>query len=306
MLQAMTPAMLPPAKRRNSHIDMIRHCWHRSDGQPAWIMGVLNCTPDSFSDGGSFFDADCAIAHGLAMWRQGAALIDVGGESTRPGAAMVLEAEELCRVVPVIQALVAQGCRVSVDTMKAEVMRQAIAAGASMINDVSALRFDAASLEVVADSGVDVCLMHMQGMPDTMQQAPHYDDVIDEVSAFFEQRLQACAQAGVEMSSVLLDPGIGFGKRLEDNLALIANLSCFKERFGLPILLGVSRKSFIQAVTGSKVEERELETAVAGGIGIFAGADGVRVHDVALQRRAVLMASAIASHHLQPDCEQLS
>ena len=306
MWRRVMPAMWHPAKRRNSRIDMTHSSWHRQDGQSAWIMGVLNCTPDSFSDGGSFFDHASAVRHGLSMWQQGASLIDVGGESTRPGAAAVSPEEELRRVLPVIRELVAQGCRVSIDTMKAEVMAQAIAAGACMVNDVSALRFDAESLACVAEAGVEVCLMHMQGMPATMQQAPHYDDVVDEVSAFFERRLQACQQAGIDPASVLLDPGIGFGKRLQDNLTLIANLHHFKRRFGLPILLGVSRKSFIQEITGSAVDERELETAVAGGIGIFAGADGVRVHDVALQKRAVLMASAIASHRLQPDSKQLS
>jgi len=292
--------------RQNSRIDMTDSCWHRQDGQPAWIMGVLNCTPDSFSDGGTFFDQGSAIRHGLQMWHQGASLIDVGGESTRPGAVSVSVDEELRRVVPVIRELAAQGCKVSVDTMKAEVMKQAVAAGACMVNDVSALRFDEDSLDCVAETGVNVCLMHMQGMPETMQQAPHYDDVVDEVSAFFEQRLEACCQAGIDAASLLLDPGIGFGKRPEDNLTLIANLDRFRSRFGLPLLLGVSRKSFIQTVTGSPVADRELETAVADGIGIFAGADGVRVHDVALQKRAVLMASAIASHRLQPDLKQLS
>ncbi|RMH62345.1 MAG: dihydropteroate synthase [Zetaproteobacteria bacterium] len=279
---------------------MTRSRWWRKAGSPAWIMGVLNCTPDSFSDGGNYFDVDRAIAHGLAMWEQGAEIIDVGGESTRPGAEPVPVEDELRRVLPVVRALVAHGCRVSVDTMKAEVMARAIEAGACMINDVSALRFDAASLAVVADAGVDVCLMHMQGTPRTMQRAPHYDDVLGEVASFFAQRIDACLAAGMEPSAILLDPGIGFGKRLEDNLCLIANLGYFRSRFEMPVLLGVSRKSFIHALTGAEVHDRELETAVAGGIGVFDGADGLRVHDVALQRRAARVAAALADHRLQP------
>jgi len=298
--------MAQPAKRPSSRADMARSRWWRTSGESAWIMGVLNCTPDSFSDGGNYVDHVRAVEHGLKLWAQGAAIIDVGGESTRPGATPVAVEQELRRVVPVVRALAEQGCRVSIDTMKAEVMAAAIEAGACMVNDVSALRFDASSLSVVADAGVDVCLMHMQGMPQTMQRAPHYRDVVEELVQFFEQRIEACLKAGIAESSILLDPGIGFGKRLADNLALIANLDRFRARFTMPLLLGVSRKSFIQALTGSPVHDRELETAVAGGIGIFAGADGVRVHDVALQMRAVRVASALADHRLQRQGEALS
>jgi len=258
------------------------------------MMGVLNCTPDSFSDGGSFLDVDAAIAHALAMQQAGAAIIDVGGESTRPGAAQVSEQEELARVIPVVRALSLAGCPVSLDTMKAEVMRQGIAAGATLINDVSALRFDAASMAVVAAAGVDVCLMHMQGEPDSMQTNPHYADVVDEVCAFFQQRITACTQAGIAESTIVLDPGIGFGKRLEDNLALIRGIDLIKQRFGMPLLLGVSRKSFLGLLTGSDVSDRELETAVAGAMGIAFGADILRVHDITLQKRAVRVASALS------------
>ncbi len=268
--------------------------WHRPAGGDAWIMGVLNCTPDSFSDGGLHADAERAVAHGLAMWRDGAALIDVGGESTRPGAAAVPEDEELARVLPVVRALAAAGCRVSIDTRKAAVMRAAVAAGACMINDVSALRHDPASLEVAAGCDADVCLMHMLGTPETMQRDPRYRDVLDEVCAFFDERIRACVAAGIAEDRLLLDPGIGFGKRLEHNLALIAGIDRLKARFGLPVLLGLSRKSFIGEVTGAPVGDRELETAVADAIGIVRGADIVRVHDVALQRRAVRLASRLA------------
>ena len=259
-----------------------------------WIMGVLNCTPDSFSDGGSFFNIEHAVQHGLHMFEQGAAIIDVGGESTRPGSEKVSLQEELARVIPVIKALTERGCIVSADTMKAEVMRQAIDAGASFINDVSALTHDVDSLAVIADSDVDVCLMHMQGRPKTMQDQPHYRDVIDDVSAFFSQRIETCLQAGIKSSAITLDPGIGFGKRLEDNTALIQGIHHFKKNFDMPILLGVSRKSFLGQLTNSPVNDREIETAVAGGIGIANGADILRVHDVSLQRRAMQVASALS------------
>jgi len=268
--------------------------WQRPTDGDSWIMGVLNCTPDSFSDGGSFFDVDKAVAHGLAMQEAGAAIIDVGGESTRPGSKPVPLEQELLRVLPVVQALVDAGCNVSVDTMKAEVMAQAVAAGASMVNDVSALSHDEKSLHVVAESGVDVCLMHMQGNPEMMQDSPRYANVVDEVASFFEQRIEACLQAGIKEHAILIDPGIGFGKRLEDNLALIQATAEFKRRFAMPLLLGLSRKSFIAQLTGAPVEDREIETAVAGGIGISQGADILRVHDVPLQARAIRVASALS------------
>jgi len=267
--------------------------WHRPENADVRIMGVLNCTPDSFSDGGNYLDIDAAVRHGLSMQQAGAAIIDVGGESSRPGAATVSLEDELARVIPVVHALSQAGCPVSLDTMKAEVMRQGIAAGASLINDVSALRFDAESISVVAGAGVDVCLMHMQGDPDSMQTNPHYADVVDDVCAFFQQRITACTEAGIAESAILLDPGIGFGKRLEDNLALIRGLGLIKQRFGVPVLLGVSRKSFLGLLTGSDVSDRELETAVAGAMGIAFGADMLRVHDVTLQKRAVQVASAV-------------
>jgi len=271
--------------------------WLRQAGKPAWIMGVLNCTPDSFSDGGQFVDVDKAVQHGLAMRHAGATMIDVGGESTRPGAKAVGEDEELRRVMPVIEALVEQGCKISIDTRHAIVMEKAVQAGACMINDVSALLFDDKSLDVAVhatkDAAVSVCLMHMKGTPETMQQSPKYHDVLSDVLVFFEDCIERCVSSGLEKSSLLLDPGIGFGKSVEDNLVLIANIGVLKERFGLPILLGVSRKSFIGSLTGARVDERELETAAAGSIGIFQGADAVRVHDVASQYRACQVASAL-------------
>ncbi len=288
--------------------------WLRSEGERAWIMGVLNCTPDSFSDGGKFteepvdpavdqttnqtINVDTAVRHALAMHEQGAAIIDVGGESTRPGSASVALAEELKRVVPVIEALAAREVTLSIDTTKAEVMRQAIGAGASMVNDVTALRGDADSLSVVAETGVDVCLMHMQGVPETMQKSPVYRNLLDEITLFFESRIKACLKAGISEASLLIDPGIGFGKRLEDNLLLIANVEVLKRRFGLPLLMGVSRKSFLGEITGSDVNSREVETAAAVSIAAFAGSDLLRVHDVETQRRAVDVASALRDAYL--------
>ncbi|OIO68811.1 MAG: dihydropteroate synthase [Zetaproteobacteria bacterium CG_4_9_14_3_um_filter_49_83] len=276
--------------------------WLCKAGQPAWIMGVLNCTPDSFSDGGVFFQGDenasafhvdAAIAHAVHLRQQGADLIDVGGESTRPGAMPVSVGEELRRVVPVIQGLVGAGCQVSVDTMKAEVMHRSVLAGASMINDVSALSHDPASLEVAAGFDVDICLMHMQGSPATMQKNPQYTDVVDDVCHFFSERLEACAGAGVDEQRLLLDPGIGFGKRFEDNLALIAGLPRLKQEFGLPVLMGVSRKSFLGAITHAVVDDREIETAAAVSACVMLGADMLRVHDVARQLKAVRVASVL-------------
>lgn len=259
-------------------------------------MGVLNCTPDSFSDGTQDCDVESLLIRAKRMIAHGANLIDVGGESTRPNAKPVSVDEELSRVMPIIYALVNEGVCVSIDTMKAQVMAEAIAAGATLVNDVSALQLDAASLKVVASSGVDVCLMHMKGNPQNMQSNPEYQDVLAEVMHFFEQRIAACLAAGIQASSILLDPGIGFGKRLEDNLQLIANLNLIKEKFGLPVLLGASRKSFLGLMTDSDVQQREIETAVASSVGIFAGADMVRVHDCESQLKAVLVASCLADY----------
>ncbi len=282
--------------------------WLRTAGEPAWIMGVLNCTPDSFSDGGNFvvdtvnagagIDINAAVQHALMMRDQGAVMIDVGGESTRPGANPVSVDEELARVMPVIRALSSYNVNISIDTTKAEVMRQAVAAGASMINDVSALSDDPDALSVVADTGVDVCLMHKQGMPKTMQDNPAYRDVVSEVKDYLGMRIEACLQAGISETSILIDPGIGFGKRLGDNLALIASIEAFKRAFGLPVLMGVSRKSFLGMITGSDAQAREIETAAAVSACIFNGCDGVRVHDVASQSKAVAVGSALRDAHL--------
>ncbi len=266
--------------------------WHCPAGGCAWLMGVLNCTPDSFSDGGRYPDVDAAVQHGLDMWRKGAAIIDVGGESTRPGAESVPPGEELERVLPVIRALAAAGVFVSVDSSKAGVIRQAVAAGARMVNDVTALRADAGSLPAVLESGVDVCLMHMQGTPRSMQKHPHYHDVVSEVETFFEARIETCLRAGVKQGAIVLDPGIGFGKRPQDNLALLAAIPRLKQ-LGFPVLIGLSRKSFLGAITGAPVGDREVETVAADSVAAFSGADVLRVHNVDTHMRAIKVTAAI-------------
>ena len=277
--------------------------WHRVSGQTAWIMGVLNCTPDSFSDGGKFvrdqLNIDAALQHALAMAEAGASIIDVGGESTRPGAHAVPMDVEIARTVPVIEQLSKHGITTSIDTMKAEVMRRAIDAGATMVNDVMALTGDQESLSVVAEAGVDVCLMHMQGTPETMQQKPEYRNVVADVCDYLKQRLEACLKAGVAESSIIVDPGIGFGKRLEDNLDLIASIETLKSTLGVPVLMGVSRKSFLGAITGADVDAREVETAAAVSICAYAGADILRVHDVETQLRAAAVGSRLRDAFLR-------
>ncbi len=271
--------------------------WFAPSDAHAWIMGVLNCTPDSFSDGGKHVHLDDALKHAENMRNAGAAIIDVGGESTRPGSGPVSEAEELRRVIPVIKKLSKKNIPVSIDTCKAEVMRQATRAGACMVNDVTALTGDAQAVHVVAESGVDVCLMHMRGTPASMQHDVQYDDVVDEVLAFLEARVAVCTAAGIGEERIILDPGIGFGKRLQDNLDLIAAIPRLRA-LGFPVLMGVSRKSFLGELTGSQVADREPETTAAVTACILNGADGLRVHDVATQARAIKVAASLrqASH----------
>jgi dihydropteroate synthase len=258
------------------------------------IAGIVNITPDSFSDGGDFFDPARAIAHGLALVEQGADLLDVGGESTRPGAAEVSAEDEIARVVPVIAALARQtSVPFSIDTSKPEVMRAAVAAGAGLINDVYALRRDCA-LEAAAELGVPVCLMHMQGEPRTMQDAPQYDDVVGEVHRFLAERLFACQLAGIDKKNILVDPGFGFGKTLEHNLALLRALDRFAEL--APVLVGLSRKSMIGALTGrQEPAERAAGSAAAALIAAQNGAAIVRVHDVAITRDALAVWQAVAA-----------
>ncbi len=243
------------------------------------LMGVLNVTPDSFSDGGQFIEPGAARRQGERLVAEGAALVDVGGESTRPGAEAVPVAEELKRVIPVIQSLGALDAILSVDTSKPEVMRLAVQAGAGMINDVCALGQPGA-LDAAAECGVPVCLMHMQGEPRTMQASPRYDDVVYDVCRIYEARLEACVRAGIPRDRLILDPGIGFGKTLEHNLLLLRGLPSLTAAFELPLLVGVSRKSMFQHLLGRELERRLPGTLAAGLMAVRNGAAILRVHDV--------------------------
>ena len=255
-------------------------------------MGVINVTPDSFSDGGRFASNEAAVAHALRMIEEGAGLIDVGGESTRPGAQGVSAEEEIGRVVPVIEALAARTkVPISVDTSKPAVMTAAVRAGASMINDVRALR-EPGAVEAAAKTAAAICLMHMQGEPRTMQADPRYDDVVAEVRDFLRERAHACLASGIAKDRLVLDPGIGFGKRLEHNLALLAGMRALTD-LGWPVLIGVSRKSMFGTLLRRAVDQR-----VAGGVAmataaVLAGASIVRTHDVAATVDAVKVAVAL-------------
>ena len=253
------------------------------------IMGVLNTTPDSFSDGGLFFDAESAISQAQLMVEQGADIIDIGGESTRPGAPSVSAEDELGRVLPVIEALSGKiDVPISIDTSKPIVMQRAVEAGASIINDVYALQADGA-LEMAASLGATVCLMHMQGKPRTMQQNPTYDDVVEDVKTFFKERIAACVAVGIKEEVITLDPGFGFGKNLGHNIALLKNLSEF-HKFGVLILAGLSRKSMIGDLLGDKdVSERMIGSVTAALVAVENGANIIRVHDVSETKDALMV-----------------
>jgi dihydropteroate synthase len=256
------------------------------------VMGVLNVTPDSFSDGGSFQTLAAAVSHGVRLAGEGAALIDVGGESTRPGAEPVALEEELRRVVPVIERLrAATRAVISVDTSKPEVMRAALAAGAGLVNDVYALRAPGA-LEAVAASGCALCLVHMQGEPRTMQASPHYADVVGEVRAFLAERVGACRAAGVEAQRIVIDPGFGFGKTLEHNLRLLRHLRELTAG-ELPVLVGLSRKSMVGTLTGRAPGERANGSVALAVVAALAGARIVRAHDVAATVEALQVVAAV-------------
>lgn len=253
------------------------------------IMGILNVTPDSFSDGGNFFAPEEAVEYALRMVEEGADIIDVGGESSRPGAAPVSVEEELRRVIPVIRALRAlSSVAISVDTTKAIVAAQAVEAGATMINDISAGCFDPEMFSVAARFQVPICLMHMQGTPKTMQENPAYENVTLEVKNFLRERIAVATAAGIAREKIIVDPGIGFGKRVEDNLALLQKLAALQE-LGCPILVGASRKSFIGALTGASVENRLPGSLAAGALALRGGTQILRVHDVAATKQFVLV-----------------
>jgi len=275
--------------------------WHLSDrvlaiGRRPLVMGIVNVTPDSFSDGGRYTSTEAAVAHGLELVRQGADILDIGGESTRPGAAPVPLDEELRRVVPVVTELAAGvSALIAVDTYKAEVARQSLAAGARIINDVTALLGDPEMAEVVRSLRAGVVLMHMQGTPATMQEDPHYQDVVADIGRFFEERLQFAAAQGIELIRIALDPGIGFGKTREHNLNLLAHLPAF-QRFGRPVCLGVSRKGFLGRLLDRPVAGR-LAASLAAVCHAAArnAVQVVRVHDVQETCDAMTVIAAIES-----------
>jgi dihydropteroate synthase len=256
------------------------------------LMGVVNVTPDSFSDGGLFLEPEAAIQHGAQLARDGAEILDVGGESTRPGAEEVSPAEEVARTEPVIADLAGLGHTVSIDTSKLAVARVALDAGAGIVNDVTALRGDPEIGELCADRGAGIILMHMRGTPRTMQASPSYDDVVDDVKAFLAERTEAALAAGVAEERIWLDPGIGFGKTLAHNLELLRRLGELRE-LGRPLVVGTSRKSFIGKIDGSGVEDRIGGTIASSVLAAAEGADVLRVHDVAEAAQASKVAAAV-------------
>ena len=293
---------VPAAREILSILDLVRvegaPAWlHRlSHPRPAWdgltfeaprLMGVLNITPDSFSDGGERLDPARAIDDGLAQWAAGASILDVGGESTRPGAEPVPVDDELRRVLPVVQGLAEAGCRVSIDTRNARTMREALAAGARIVNDVTALTGDPDSLATVAETGAHVVLMHMQGEPQTMQQAPTYGDAALDVYDALAARVAACEAAGIPADRIAVDPGLGFGKSVRHNMEILHRLALY-QALGTPVLLGMSRKSSIAKLSDSEPPQARLPGSLAAALaGVQRGAQILRVHDVAATRQAL-------------------
>jgi dihydropteroate synthase len=263
------------------------------------IMGVVNVTPDSFFDGGRYLDTAAAVAHAVRLVEEGADLLDIGAESTRPGADVVNVEEECRRVLPVVTAVArAVTVPISIDTSKAAVAREALDAGAVLVNDVTALRGDPAMVDVVARSGAGIVLMHMYGTPRTMQQAPCYDDVVGEISGFFEERIRFAMTHGIVRRQMILDPGIGFGKLLVHNLTLLAQLRHF-EQFDCPLLIGVSHKAFLGQLVDRPVQERQWATAAAVALAVDRGAGILRVHDVRGMRDVVQVAAAIGQQTIE-------
>ncbi len=258
------------------------------------VMGIVNVTPDSFSDGGQHLRRDAALAHARRLIAEGADILDVGGESTRPGATPVGIQEELDRVIPVLEALQDAPVPLSVDTHKPEVMRAALAAGAGMVNDINALQ-EPGAIEAVAASSAAVCLMHKQGDPQTMQARPRYADVVSEVKAFLKARIAAAQAAGIAPERIAVDPGFGFGKSLEHNVVLLRELAAFKE-LGVPLLAGLSRKSMLGAITGREMEQRLPASVAAALIAVQRGAAIVRVHDVRETVDALKIWVAVRQH----------
>ena len=269
-------------------------------GQRTWVMGVINVTPDSFSEGGLYLDKNKAVERGLQLREEGSDIIDIGGESTRPGSEPISQEEELRRVIPVISALREKtDSLISIDTTKPAEARAALDAGADIINDISSFRFDPKMLSLAAQYDVPVILMHMKGKPKTMQVNPFYENVLLEVKSFLKKKLEVAQATGIKKEKIIIDPGIGFGKRFKDNLVLINNLN-FLEDLDRPILIGISRKSFIGKILNSPPQERLEGTIASAILSIIHGAHILRVHDVASVKRAVLVAEAIINEDQPP------
>lgn len=267
------------------------------------MMGIVNVTPDSFSDGGRYATVDQAVERAMALVAQGADILDLGAESTRPGATPVGEQEEIDRLLPVLHEVAKRtALPISVDTMKSRVAREALEAGASIINDVTAMRFDPDMAAVIAQYGAGVVMMHMQGMPMTMQEAPRYDSVVQDVHMFFLERIAAAERAGIAKSQIVLDPGFGFGKLLIHNLELLNHLSSF-DQLGCPMLVGLSRKGFLGKILDRQVQDREWGTAAAVALAVDRGASIIRVHDVASMKDVVMVAAAVRATPLTPKQE---
>jgi len=272
-------------------------------GHKTWFMGVVNITPDSFSDPGECLDKDRAVEKGLEMEKQGADILDIGGESSRPGSDPVSEEEELKRIIPVIAELRKRTkVLISVDTTKAKVAEEALAAGADIVNDISAFRFDDRMPLLVSDSGAPVILMHMKGVPKTMQSNPYYEDLYQEIRCFLEERIATATAYGIQREKIIIDPGIGFGKSMRHNLAIINNLH-FLESLDRPILLGISRKSFIGKILNLPPKERSEGTIASAVISVLKGAHILRVHDVECVKRAITVAEAILNEDHATDAD---
>lgn len=264
-------------------------------------MGIVNVTPDSFSDGGRFFACEAAVEHALQLVADGADILDVGGESTRPGADAVPLEEELRRVVPVIEQLARKtDIPISVDTSKADVARRALQVGARIVNDISGLRFDPQMIEVCRESRCGVVVMHMQGRPQTMQIEPHYTDVVEEICGYFRERLENLARGGIDAERIVLDPGVGFGKTAQHNLSILSHISRFRE-LGRPVLIGHSRKRFLKKIIGRDVDENQFGTVGVSVALAQQGVDLVRVHDVAANRDAITAYRAVCQSLNTPD-----
>lgn len=262
-------------------------------GDRPLLMGILNVTPDSFYDGGAYLDPHAAVDHAIRLVEEGADIIDIGAESTRPGSIPIDSEEECRRLIPVVSEVAKSvSVPISVDTSRGVVAREALAAGAVIVNDVTALRGDSTMVDLVIETGAGLILMHMQGTPKTMQQAPSYQDVVNEIAGFLAERAEYAEKCGVKKSQIILDPGIGFGKVLVHNLDLIARLGVFAN-LGFPLLVGVSRKGFIGQLTGQPVEARLMGTAAAVALAVEHGANIIRVHDVAAMRDVIKLAAAV-------------